>query len=198
VLSAVATFVSSITGKVVLGTAVAAASVGTAHAAHVVDLPGAPRSEAEVVVEADLTQDPAPTTSEAEADSIAAMDDAEPPSDQPVDDAEADDDAETDAEVGGDAGENHGQIVSEFARTTELEGCERGQAIAELASGGRSNRQAPLDNCAKSDDDDPSAESDEEDDDPSDDEVEEPTVHPTAAEAKVKTPKGKAVGHQNR
>jgi hypothetical protein len=74
VLSAVATFVSSITGKVVLGTAVAAASVGTAHAAHVVDLPGAPRSEAEVVVEADLTQDPAPTTSEAEADSIAAMD----------------------------------------------------------------------------------------------------------------------------
>jgi hypothetical protein len=192
VLSTVATFVTSITGKVVLGTAVAAASVGTAHAAHVVDLPGAPRSEAEVVVEADLTQDPAPTTSEAEADSIAAMDEGDAPSDEPVDDAE------TDTETGGDAGENHGQIVSEFAHTTELEGCERGQAIAELASGGRSNRQAPLDNCAKSDDDDPSAESDEEDDDPSDDEVEEPTVHPTAAEAKVKTPKGKAVGHQNR
>jgi hypothetical protein len=193
VLSAVATFVSSITGKVVLGTAVAAASVGTAHAAHVVDLPGAPRSEAEVVVEADLTQDPAPTTSEAEADSIAAMDEADAPSDEPVDGAE------TDTELGGDAGENHGQIVSEFAHTTELEGCERGQAIAELASGGRSNRQAPLDNCAKSDDaDDPSAESGEEDDDPSDDEVEEPTVHPTAAEAKAKTPKGKAVGHQNR
>jgi hypothetical protein len=193
VLSAVATFVSSITGKVVLGTAVAAASVGTAHAAHVVDLPGAPRSEAEVVVEADLTQDPAPTTSEAEADSIAAMDEGDAPSDEPVDDAE------TDTETGGDAGENHGQIVSEFAHTTELEGCERGQAIAELASGGRSNRQAPLDNCAKSDDpDDPSAESGEEDDDPSDDEVEEPTVHPTAAEAKAKTPKGKAIGHQNR
>jgi hypothetical protein len=193
VLSTVATFVTSITGKVVLGTAVAAASVGTAHAAHVVDLPGAPRSEAEVVVEADLTQDPAPTTSEAEADSIAAMDEGDAPSDEPVDDAE------TDTETGGDAGENHGQIVSEFAHTTELEGCERGQAIAELASGGRSNRQAPLDNCAKSDDaDDPSAESGEEDDDPSDDEVEEPTVHPTAAEAKAKTPKGKAVGHQNR
>jgi hypothetical protein len=193
VLSTVATFVTSITGKVVLGTAVAAASVGTAHAAHVVDLPGAPRSEAEVVVEADLTQDPAPTTSEAEADSIAAMDEGDAPSDEPVDDAE------TDTETGGDAGENHGQIVSEFAHTTELEGCERGQAIAELASGGRSNRQAPLDNCAKSDDaDDPSAESGEEDDDPSDDEVEEPTVHPTAAEAKAKTPKGKAIGHQNR
>jgi hypothetical protein len=193
VLSTVATFVTSITGKVVLGTAVAAASVGTAHAAHVVDLPGAPRSEAEVVVEADLTQDPAPTTSEAEADSIAAMDEGDAPSDEPVDDAE------TDTETGGDAGGNHGQIVSEFAHTTELEGCERGQAIAELASGGRSNRQAPLDNCAKSDDaDDPSAESGEEDDDPSDDEVEEPTVHPTAAEAKAKTPKGKAVGHQNR
>jgi hypothetical protein len=30
---------------------------------------------------------------------------------------------------------NHGQTVSEFARTTDLEGCEKGQAIADLASG---------------------------------------------------------------
>jgi hypothetical protein len=41
-LSALSTFVATLTGKVVLGTAVAAASVGAAHAVGVVDVPGLP------------------------------------------------------------------------------------------------------------------------------------------------------------
>jgi hypothetical protein len=195
VLSAVSAFVTSITGKVVLGTAVAAASVGTAHAAHVVDLPGAPRSEPEVIVEQELTSDLAPTTTEAEADSIAAMADGE------ATDATADESAD-DPDVESEDEQNHGQIVSEFAHTTELEGCERGQAIAELASGGRANRQAPLDNCAQSDDtegDDTEADdpTDEDADDASEDEADEPTVSPTASQKPAKAPRGKAVGHGN-
>jgi hypothetical protein len=41
-LSLLSTFVATLTGKVVLGTAVAAASVGAAHAVGVVDVPGLP------------------------------------------------------------------------------------------------------------------------------------------------------------
>jgi hypothetical protein len=181
VLSAISTFVTSITGKVVLGTAVAAASVGTAHAAHVVDLPGAPRSEPEVVVEQEVTPDVASTTTEAEADSVAAMADGEQA------DASAEDPAD-DPDVESEDEQNHGQIVSEFAHTTELEGCERGQAIADLASDGRSNRQAPLDNCAKSDES-------EDDSEEEADETEEPTVTPTASEQAANASHGKALGH---
>lgn len=136
-LTAVATFVSSLTGKIALGTAVAAASVGTAHATHVVDLPGMPRSASEVVVTAELDEEPVPTTTTTSTTSTTTS------TTLPVDDeTEADDEAEM----------NHGQIVSTFAHETELEGCERGQAIAELASEGRANRQVPTDNCAKADD----------------------------------------------
>jgi prephenate dehydrogenase len=41
-LSALSAFVTSLTGKVVLGTAVVATSVGGLHAGHVVDVPGLP------------------------------------------------------------------------------------------------------------------------------------------------------------
>jgi hypothetical protein len=44
VLAGVAAFVATTTGKIVLGTAVAAASVGGAHAAEVIDVPGLPEA----------------------------------------------------------------------------------------------------------------------------------------------------------
>jgi hypothetical protein len=146
-LTAVATFVSSLTGKIALGTAVAAASVGTAHATHVVDLPGVPRSASEVVVTAELEEEPVPTTTTTSTTSTTTS------TTLPVDDeTEADDEAEM----------NHGQLVSTFAHETELEGCERGQAIAELASEGRANRQVPTDNCAKAEDEAADDEADDE------------------------------------
>lgn len=52
-LSGVATFVGTLTGKVVLGGAVAAASVGGLHAADVVDVPGLPRNDPPAVEEHD-------------------------------------------------------------------------------------------------------------------------------------------------
>jgi hypothetical protein len=178
VLSAVASFVSSLTGKVALGTALAAAGVGTAHAAHVVDLPGAPRAQTEVVLETQL-DDQVPTTT-TEAPDSATTTTTTTPATTTTSTSPSAVDTGTDADDEGDAGAtetNHGQIVSEFAHTTELEGCERGQAIADLASGGRSAGNPPLDHCAKSDD---------EDDIDQDDPAVEPTVSSTG-EASPKT-----------
>lgn len=58
-LSALSAFVATVTGKVVLGSVVAAASVGTLHAADVVDLPVLPDNEPAVVVAADDEDDEA-------------------------------------------------------------------------------------------------------------------------------------------
>jgi hypothetical protein len=155
-LTAVATFVSSLTGKIALGTAVAAASVGTAHATHVVDLPGVPRSETEVVVTAELDEEPVPTTSTTSTTTTTTTSTTLP------------DEDETDDGIDDGTEQNHGQIVSTFAHETELEGCERGQAIAELASEGRANRQAPIENCAKDDAAEDEVEDEVEDDDAAD------------------------------
>lgn len=51
-LSGLSTFVATLTGKVVLGTAVAAASVGGLHAADVVDVPGLPDNDTPAVEQA--------------------------------------------------------------------------------------------------------------------------------------------------
>lgn len=56
---------------------------------------------------------------------------------------------------------NHGQEVSDFARTTELEGCEKGRAISELASGKDLSHRPP---CGEGDDDEPEVDDDEESD----------------------------------
>lgn len=68
--------------------------------------------------------------------------------------------------------ENHGQTVSEFARTTDLEGCEKGQAISEVASSKaaekRKNADRDHDPCDEVEDDgdaDPGVDSDEADQD---------------------------------
>ena len=58
------------------------------------------------------------------------------------------------ADEAADEGEDasHGSVVSEFVATTELEGCERGQAIAEVASSQaadhRQNGEPSNDPCA--------------------------------------------------
>jgi len=73
----------------------------------------------------------------------------------------------------------HGEIVSEFARTTELEGCEKGQAISELAS---SNAADHRQNPEK--DNDPCDHEDEAADDSGDD-GDESTGDEVEAEAEV-------------
>jgi hypothetical protein len=189
VLSAIATFVSSVTGKVALGVAVTAAGVGTAQAAHVVDLPGAPRaSQEEVVVEETgsdelLVEDPDVTTTTVAEDP--APTDTEAPA---IDETETDD---PDAEDAVDTEDpNHGEVVSEFAHTTPLEGCERGQAIADLASGGRSSRVPSLDNCAKTDDTD--------DDEVADEDDESSETQVTDDTTPAKSAKGKSSSHRTR
>ena len=176
-ITGISTFIATTTGKIVLGTTVAAASVGGAHAADLVDVPGLPEATVEVV-ELDET-----TGSEETIDEVIhvtpadAEDDAEDEADDAVgesdvadeneltgvdeehdedgDDEDGDDedgdDEDGDDEVGDDEDDdkNHGETVSEFAHSTDLEGCERGQAIAELArSNGEQKRQE------KADDDD--------------------------------------------
>ncbi|MGH3442555.1 MAG: hypothetical protein ACRDUY_11055 [Nitriliruptorales bacterium] len=59
-------------------------------------------------------------------------------------------DAEADVADAGDPDANdHGQEVSDFATTTDLEGCERGIAIAELAGG---DPDEPAEECVQGDD----------------------------------------------
>jgi hypothetical protein len=62
---------------------------------------------------------------------------------------------------------NHGEEVSDFARNTDLEGCEKGRAVSELASGKDLSHRPP---CASDEDesDDP-ADADEADDTDADD-----------------------------
>jgi hypothetical protein len=47
--------------------------------------------------------------------------------------------------------DDHGQEVTGFAAGTELEGCERGQAISEVASAGADDHRQSVDPCSRSD-----------------------------------------------
>ncbi len=71
--------------------------------------------------------------------------DEEPPTDEETEEA---DDAEE--------RETHGQQVSDFATSTDLKGCEKGQAIAEIASS-KANRGPNADGDENDDDHDPCA-----------------------------------------
>lgn len=149
-LTGLGAFVATTTGKIVLGTTVAAASVGGMHAAEVVDVPLLPdQATAEVLMideDANDTESAAiaeTDTGQADVEEAAVEDDGAAPDELGVADSQIDessDNAETDLPENEDADDenedetaNHGSVVSEFARTTELEGCERGQAVAELA-----------------------------------------------------------------
>ena len=96
-----------LTGKVVLTAGIVTLGVGgvTAAAISDVSLSGAPSFEAEAT-----TSDTESSTDSTTGSTSESTTESAPAS-------------------------NHGQTVSEFARTTDLEGCEKGQAIAELASG---------------------------------------------------------------
>ena len=85
---------------------------------------------------------------------------------------------------------NHGQEVSEFARTTELEGCEKGRAVSELASGKDLSHRPP---CGTTDDEDEDLDDDEDDEDDEDVEAE-------SSEGSSGGPgnRGKAPGHAKR
>ena len=141
----VSAMVGTLTGKVLLGTAVAAAAVGGAQAADVVDIPGLPDPARPAdVVEVALVDDSAPIEAPGAEDGTAGEEAADDADDPAVD---ADDPA-------GEAND-HGQAVSDFAHETELEGCEKGQAISDLASekadDHRQNPEKDHDPCDKDD-----------------------------------------------
>ena len=125
----------TITGKVVLGLTVATASVGAAAAGVPVPIVQelVPGAEHAAVSEGR----PADTTSDDNSEPDAEADGSEP--EAPAAAATA---VGAGAAVVGDEAEegaadepNHGEVVSEFATTTELEGCERGQAVSAVARG---------------------------------------------------------------
>jgi hypothetical protein len=154
-ITGIGAFVATTVGKVVLGTAIAAASVGGAHAAEIVDIPGLP-DRGTVVIENEVEPAAyleAPLDTEVEVGAVVdANDDAN-------DDAnnDANNDADVVDEEAADEGEDasHGSVVSEFVATTELEGCEGRQAIAEVASSQaadhRQNGEPSNDPCADDD-----------------------------------------------
>ncbi len=99
-----------LTGKVVLTAGIVTLGVGGVTAAAITDvsLSGAPTFEAEATTSDTGSSTESTTESATESSTESSTESAD--------------------------GSNHGQTVSEFARTTDLEGCEKGQAIADLAS----------------------------------------------------------------
>ena len=148
-ITTIGAFVATTTGKIVLGTAVAAASVGGAHAADIVDVPGMERAPVVVEIEGELpVADEAPDTlvgddvlpeelnvqdEQGGEDAVDVVEGDEVESED-ADDAMNSDDGDTSDEDTGDKPDNHGQVVSDFVHSTDLEGCEKGQAVAALAS----------------------------------------------------------------
>lgn len=147
-IPALTAFLQTVVGKVALGVTVAGASVGAAAAGAPVPIvqdlvPGADHS---AVVQDEPTTALADTTTTTT--SIADDDDGNDGDGdateeggeviglvqavEQVDDTGDEGDAEDSDEVQDDA-DTHGQIVSEFATTTDLEGCERGQAVSAVA-----------------------------------------------------------------
>ena len=166
-ITGIGTFIATTTGKIVLGTTVAAASMGAAHAVDMVEMPGLPESSAEVIV-VDNSEDSEETVPTQAHDESNAMEDEDTKEDETKEEVIKEEAIEkSDGEDGeGEDGEgedtehrNHGQMISEFATSTELEGCEKGQAISELAS-------------SKHDDEDQDESDDAEEEDENDDEDE--------------------------
>jgi hypothetical protein len=99
-----------------------------------------------------------------------ASDDSDVTADDPVVDEEPDgegdeaDDPEGTDDGPGSAADNHGEEVSELARTTELEGCEKGRAVSFLASGREVEERKPCPHA-----DEPSEDGEGEGDDVGDD-----------------------------
>lgn len=170
-ITGLGTFIATATGKVVLGTAVAAASVSGAHAADLVDIPLLPDNPpAEVQEELDLVEEELDLVEEEVVeeelveDSVGedALEELAFTNDEEEDDnlADDDEDEQQDDEVADDEDdENHGQVVSEFARSTDLEGCEKGRAISELARS-KSDPDSDDQDSDDPDSDDPDSDSD--------------------------------------
>ncbi|MFP5486980.1 MAG: hypothetical protein ACLGHQ_01560 [Acidimicrobiia bacterium] len=104
---------STVAGKVAAGVVVASASVGAAAAAGT-PVPFTAPSEDRPPVE--VVEEPAVEEQTVE----------EPAVEEPAGDDGVDGETED---------PNHGEVVSQFATTTELEGCVRGQAVAAVARG---------------------------------------------------------------
>ena len=146
-------FVKSVAGKAVLATGVVLLAFGSAAAAGFTDVPSLlPGSDSTPSLDQETKDDSSSTEvtdeSSTEVESSEATDESsdddstevESDDESSVDssaDHESSDDQSSDDESSDDSStdeQNHGQIVSEFAHTTELEGCEKGQAISDLAS----------------------------------------------------------------
>ncbi|RZV44079.1 MAG: hypothetical protein EX269_12270 [Acidimicrobiales bacterium] len=131
-LTGLGAFVATTTGKLVLGTAVAAASVGGMHAAEIVDMPLLPeQAKAEVL----MVESEEEATDSGEVEEVAAAQEEADEAEQVSESDAEESDSQDESDENGDEEEpkNHGAVVSDFAKTTDLEGCEKGQAISELA-----------------------------------------------------------------
>jgi hypothetical protein len=158
-LTGLGAFIATTTGKIVLGTTVAAASVGGMHAAEIVDVPLLPDQANAVVLVADSEEE---STDSPEVEEAAAASEEEAVEAEELVETEAEESDAEEAEVDGDdeaddeeEPKNHGAVVSDFAKNTELEGCEKGQAISALAKSKEKKKDAD------SDDDEDESESEE-------------------------------------
>jgi len=131
------TFLRSVAGKAVLATGVVLLAFGGAAAAGFTDVPTLLPSGDEPTLEDTSADDSSSEATDESADDESEVDE---------DESESEDESSADESSDGSASDepNHGQIVSEFAHTTELEGCEKGQAISDLASSNATDhRQNP-------------------------------------------------------
>ena len=116
------TFLRSVAGKAVLATGVVLLAFGGAAAAGFTDVPSLSPSSNEPTLQDESSDDSSSEATDESSDDQSEVDEVES-----SDDASSADDSASDEPT-------HGDIVSEFAHTTELEGCEKGQAISDLAS----------------------------------------------------------------
>jgi hypothetical protein len=179
-ITGIGTLIATTTGKIVLGTTVAAASMGAAHAADMVEIPGLPETSAEVIIvdhakdSEDKTEETVPTEALNESSATEDEDNKEDGTKEDVIKEEAIE--KSDGEDSEDEGtededtehRNHGQMISKFATSTKLEGCEKGQAISELASSKHDDEDQDESDDDEYEDDSGDDESDDDDDDSKD------------------------------
>lgn len=159
-LSSLLSTLAGSAAKVVVATSVTAATVGGAYVSDDVDLPlFNDESSAQEVDEApdELAFEEAATSDEENTEEEAAG--AEVEGDESVEDSSDDEEGDSDKPA------NHGSKVSAFVHETELEGCEKGQAVAAFASGKerKADKECPTkDGDAEEADDDEAADDGEE------------------------------------
>lgn len=161
--------------KVAIAASVTAASVGGAYASDAIDLPILPDEESSLAtdsvpqsaIEIVLVEEP---TAAEQGDAPAAAD-LEEETEAAEETEETDGSEESDAAEDTDEAPNHGSEVSKFVHETDLQGCEKGHAVAALASGKAEKADKECGNNKKSSDPEDKSDDDDSDDDSDDDQA---------------------------